>query len=404
MRAVSTDREVRSYPLSEAHRLDLDPAYDHIREHEPLCRVRLPYGGDAWLVTRHEDVRTVFSDPRFSRAAGLGRDEPRASVATTPRGMMDMDPPDLTRVRKLVTGAFTPRRVERLRSRALEIANNLVDRVHEAGAPAELVADFAHHLPITMICELLGIPVIDRQEFREWSTAFVSGSSLTAEQRQAALDQLLAYIAELVRHRRQHPSDDLLGALVMAADEQGRLTEPELLMLGTGLLSAGYETTTNQIPIFVYTLLIHPGQLRLVRADPGLVASAVEELMRYVPLAASVGIPRWAVADVRLSGGTVMAGEPIYADRTAANRDPRVFVDPHRLDVTRHPNPHIGFGYGFHHCLGAQLARMELQVSLTVLLRRLPGLAFAVAEDDLVWRTGTVLRSLEALPVTWEAA
>jgi cytochrome P450 len=402
MRAVSTDCEVRSYPFAEAHRLDVDPVYDHIREHEPLCRVRLPYGGDAWLVTRHEDVRAVLVDPRFSRAAGLGRDEPRASVATPPRGMMDMDPPDLTRLRKLVTSAFTARRVERLRTRALAIATELVDRMIETGAPADLVKDFAQTLPITMICELLGIPVSDRKDFRAWAGAFVSGEALTAEQRNLGLGNLIGYMGELVRKRRDTPSDDLLGALVVARDGHGKLSEEELLMLAVGLLSAGYETTANQIPIFAYVLLTHPGQLQLLSAQPSLVPSAVEELMRYVPLGATVGIPRWAVADVQLSGGTIQAGEPVYADRTAANRDPRVFVDPHKLDITRQPNPHIGFGHGIHHCLGAQLARLELQVSLSVLLDRLPGLTLAVDEEDLAWRKGVTLRGLVALPVAWK--
>jgi cytochrome P450 len=323
-------------------------------------------------------------------------------VATPPRGMMDMDPPDLTRLRKLVTSAFTARRVERLRTRALAVATGLVDRMIETGGPADLVEDFARTLPITMICELLGIPVSDRKDFRTWATAFVSGSSLTAEERTASLGNLMAYMAELVRERREQPSDDLLGALVAARDGQGKLTEEELLLLAVGLLTAGYETTANQIPIFTYVLLTHPGQLGLLLSQPSLVPSAVEELMRFVPLAATVGIPRWAVADVRLSGGTVMAGEPIYADRTAANRDPRVFDEPHKLDITRQPNPHVGFGHGIHHCLGAQLARLELQVSLSVLLDRLPGLTLAVDEDDLVWREGVTLRGLVGLPVAWK--
>jgi cytochrome P450 len=398
MRAVHHDCAVQSYPFTEPRGLELDPRYAHARENEPLCPVRLPYGEDAWLVTRHADVRTVLVDPRFSRAAGLTRDEPRVSEDVPQRGMMDMDPPNLTRLRRLVAGAFTARRVERLRTRCLAVANSLVDQM--SGPTVDLVADFGLPLPVTMICELLGVPAGDRTDFQLWSQAFVSTTSMSAQQRNACVGQLMDYMAGLVRLRRSEPSDDLLGALVAARDGQGRLTEDELLFLAAGLLAAGYETTATQIPNFVYTLLTHPAQLDLLRSRPELVASAVEEMMRFVPLTATVSIPRWAVQDVELSGGVIGAGEPVFASRSAANRDPRVFRDPDSLDITRQPNPHVGFGYGIHHCLGAQLARLELQVAVSVLLDRLPGLQFAASEVELSWRTGNALRGLVALPIT----
>jgi cytochrome P450 len=398
MRVVPTDHHVWSYPFAEADRLGLNPRYEYVREHEPLCRVRLPYGGDAWLVTRHQDVRTVLSDQRFSRAAGLTREEPRVSVDTPQRGMLDMDPPDLTRLRRLVAGAFTARRVERLRARALIIATELADAIAARGS-ADLVEDFALPLPVTMICELLGVPVDDRDDFQLWSKAFLSTTGMLPEQRMACVGRLMEYVAGLVDQRRSHPADDLLGALVAARDGQGSLEEDELLFLAAGLLAAGYETTATQIANFVYVLLTHPEQLRLLRARPDLVASAVEELMRFVPLTAAVTVPRWALQDVELAGGTIHAGEAVFASRSAANRDPRVFSDPGRLDLTRQVNPHMGFGHGIHHCLGAQLARLELRVALSVLLDRLPGLRFATAEANLAWHTGNALRGLVALPV-----
>jgi cytochrome P450 len=405
MRAVSTDCDKWSYPFNDPHRLELDPMYEYVREHEPLCRVRLPYGEDAWLVTRHEDVRTVLVDPRFSRAAGLNRDEPRVTEDIPQRGMMDMDPPNLTRLRRLVAGAFTARRVERLRTRALVVASELALDLVSAGSPADLVESFAFPLPVTMICELLGVPPADRGDFAVWSAAFVSTTSMTPERRNACVAQLMDYMAGLVRESRSRPrsapADDLLGALVAARDGHGKLSEDELLFLAAGLLAAGYETTATQIPNFVYALLTHPDQLELLRARPELVGCAVEELMRFVPITATVSIPRWAVADVELSGGTVRAGEPVFASRSAANRDPRAFREPNRLDVSRQHNPHVGFGHGIHHCLGAQLARLELQVALSVLIDRFPRLRFAVAEEDLCWRTGSALRGLVALPVAW---
>ncbi|SMC61959.1 cytochrome P450 [Kibdelosporangium aridum] len=384
---VSTNREVRSYPFTEYQRLELDPVYDYIRENEPLCRVRLPYGGEAWLVTRHDDVRTVLVDSRFSRAAGVGRDEPRVTPHVQPRGMLDMDPPDLTRLRKLVAGTFTARRVERLRTRAVTVTTDLIDRMVEHES-ADLVGDLAVPLPITMICELLGVPVADRPDFTGWAQTFLTG---------ADTEPLLAYMAGLVGQRRERPTDDLLGALVEARDGYGKLTEHELLFLAAGLLAAGFETTANQIGNSVYAMLTHLGGL----VPPKLVPSAVEELLRFLPLAATVGTPRWAVEDVTLSGGTVRAGEAVFADRSAANRDPRVFRHPHRLDVTRSPNPHVGLGHGIHYCLGAQLARLELQVALATLSERLPELRLGAAQESLTWRTGGALRGLVALPVAW---
>ncbi|MEV4316341.1 cytochrome P450 [Actinocrispum sp. NPDC049592] len=390
---------MRSYPFGPAQRLELHPLYGYVREHEPLCRVRLPFGEDGWLVTRHQDVRAVYTDPRFSRAAGIGRDEPRVTEYIPPRGIMDMDPPHLTRLRRLVAGAFTARRVERLRTRAVTIATELADRLVDAGPPADLVEDFGVPLPVTMICELLGVPVEDRSEFRVYAEAFVSGTSLSGEERAGYVAKLMAYFAGLVRRRREEPTDDLLSALVAARDGQGRLSEDELLFLAAGLLGAGFETTATMIPNFVFELLTHPDQLALLLSRRELVPSAVEELMRFVPLATGPAIPRWALEDVSLSGGVVPAGSAVFASRSAANRDPSVFRDPDTLDITRQPNPHMGFGHGIHHCLGAQLARLELAVALEVLLDRLPGLEFAVPPRDLTWRMGNALRALATLPV-----
>ena len=245
------------------------------------------------------------------------------------------------------------------------------------------IEDFALPLPITVICELLGVPVEDRVDFRLWSDAFLSTTRFTPEQVTEYVGRMRAYMAGLIAEHRETPRDDLIGALVTARDEQDRLSEEELLAMAEGILVAGHETTASQIPNFVYTLLTHPEQLAAVRADPGLIPQAVEELMRYVPLGGGAGSARYALEDVELGGVTVRAGEPVVVALQSANRDESIYADPDTLDVHRREASHVGFGHGPHHCLGAQLARMELQVALGALLQRLPGLRFAGTEQDI---------------------
>jgi cytochrome P450 len=270
-----------------------------------------------------------------------------------------------------------------------------------AGPPADLMDAFAVPFPSTVVNEMLGVTVDDRGQFRRWSEALLSTTALTPQQRAEYVGNLSAYMAGMVEQRRREPTDDLLGAMVAARDEQDRLSESELIEVSVGLLAAGFETTTTQIGNAVYALLTHPDQLALLRSGPELVTDAVEELMRFIPLTAGAPMARYAAEDVRLSGGVVRAGDPVLVHRAAASRDPAVFPDPDRLDLTRGASPHLGFGHGIHHCLGAQLARMELQVALRSLLDRFPGLRFAVDEADLQWKTGMALRGLRVLPLAW---
>jgi cytochrome P450 len=395
--------EVRAYPFGIAEALTIDPMYSWLQEHEPLARVKLPYGDEGWLLTRFADVRTAISDPRFSLAEATVRDTPRLAPQRAGAILTDLDPPEHTRLRRLVAKAFTVRRVEQLRARAEQIAGELLDDLVRAGPPADLVHRFAVPLPGLMICELLGVPYADRGRFREWVGAFMSVTALTVEQRFEQMGQLAAYLGMLAAQRRDTPTDDdLLGALVVASDEGDRLTEDEVVQLTLLILAAGYESTASQLVNFTYALLTHPDQLALLRERPELMPNAVEELLRWVPLAAaSDSLPRYALVDVELSGGTVAAGEPVLIAWNIANRDPRVFDNPDRLDITREPKPHVRFGHGAHHCLGAPLARMDLQVGLAVLLARLPGLRLAVAEHQLEWKTGMAIRGPVALPIAW---
>jgi cytochrome P450 len=398
----TADQVPRSYPFSRI-RLEPDPQYAELRRSEPVSRVQLPYGPQAWLVTSYPLTRVVLSDARFSRAAAVGRDNPRetpADVSQVAESILSMDPPEHTRIRKLVGKAFTPRRVEELRPRAADIASGLLDDVIAAGPPADLVDSFSFALPAIMICELLGIPEDDRHTFRGWADATVSGTVATPVQEQDAYLNLVGYLGGLVAQRRAHPGDDLLTGLVQARDHDDQLSEPELLVLAMALLVAGYETTARQITNMTYTLLTNPPQMQQLRQQPELLPAAVEEMLRFNVFGSAIN-PRIATTDVELGDVLVRAGEPVLCSRASANRDEKVFSHADELDFGRGRNPHVAFGYGPHFCLGANLARMELQVALGTILSRLPRLSIAVPEANLTWHEGTMMRGLAALPVTW---
>jgi cytochrome P450 len=398
----STRQKPHSYPFNRSDSLDLDSRYAQLREAEPMSRVQLPYGDEAWLATRYEDARVVLGDPRFSRAESLRHDEPRTSPERDQvGGILAMDPPEHSRVRRLATKAFTQRGVESLRPKAQEVADQLVDRMVELGSPLDLVENFAVPLPVTMICTLLGVPVADQHLFRVWSEAFVSVTALSPEQAQEYRGNLWGYMAGLLSERTKEPKDDLLSGLAQARDSDDRFSEDEILQLASGLLAAGHETTTTQIPNFVYTLLDHPDEFARLCTEPELVPQAVEELMRYVPLGIGSAFPRYATEDVELGGVLIKAGEPVLASLGSANRDETAFPDPDTLDVARPAGAHIGFGHGVHHCLGAPLARMELQVALGTITRRFPKLSLAVSAEALQWKMGTFMRSFAELPVAW---
>ncbi|AFU03422.1 cytochrome P450 [Nocardia brasiliensis] len=400
---MTASAEVRRYPFGEPFRLDIDPLYAKLRREEPITRVQLPYGGAGWLVTRYEDVKLVLADQRFSRSAAVEREDiPRATPEPARRNsLLSMDPPEHSRLRKLVAKAFTGRRVELLRPRAQEIVDERLAAIERLGPPADLVEQLALPLPVTVICEMLGVPPRDQHRFRDFSDTVLSTTAYTREQIAAARVNLEAYLAELVAQRRAEPTDDLLGALVAARDDEDRLTEDELVNLGIGLLIAGHETTANQLANFTYVLLTNPGQWEMLCARPDSVPAAIEELLRYVQLGSGGSSPRIATEDIELCGVTVRAGEAVFVNTQAANRDEAVFADPETLDLARQHNPHLAFGHGVHHCLGAQLARVELQVALGSLLRRFPTLRLAVPIEDVPWKTGLLVRGPKSLPVSW---
>ncbi|MBB5118268.1 cytochrome P450 [Streptomyces eurocidicus] len=395
---TTTHVEPAAYPFNDPTGLALSELYERARDAQGLLRVRMPYGEPAWLVTRYADARFVLGDRRFSRAAEADHDAPRQSPGRREGGLLSMDPPDHARLRTLATKAFTVHRVERLRPGIRELAEGLLDELVAAGPPADLVEHFALPVPVAVICRLLGVPAGDQPLFREWSDASLSTSSKTTEEFTANQDELRAYMAELVAEHRRRPAEDLMTALIEARDVDDRLSEKELVDLCVGILVAGHETTATQIPNFLCTLLDHPDQFDRLRADPGLIAGAVEELLRFVPLGAAAAFPRYATEDVEVGGTPVRAGEPLLVAVGAANRDALRFTAPDRLDLTREANQHLGFGHGVHHCLGAQLARVELQEALRALVRKMPGLRPA---GDIVWKTQMLVRGPRSMPVTW---
>ncbi|MFC5724298.1 cytochrome P450 [Streptomyces gamaensis] len=395
---TTTHVEPVAYPFNEATDLSLSDLYERARETAGLLRVRMAYGEPAWLATRYADARLVLGDRRFSRAAAAERDEPRPTPGRREPGILGMDPPDHTRLRTLVTKAFTVHRVERLRPGIRAMAEELLDALIAAGPPADLVEHFALPLPVAVICRLLGVPEEDRPKFREWSDDALSTSPLTTEEMAVSQNELRAYMATLVAEHRKRPAEDLMTALIEARDRDDRLSERELIDLCVGILVAGHETTATQIPNFLLTLLDHPGELERLRADPSLVAGAVEELLRFVPLGVGASQPRYATEDVEVGGTLVRAGEPVLVAVGAANRDGLRFTAAERLDIGREGNQHLGFGHGVHHCLGAPLARLELQEALRALVTRMPGIHPA---GDVVWKTEMLVRGPRSMPVGW---
>lgn len=399
---AATDQEIPAYPFSPPQRLDTDPRYTRLREEQPLVRVHMPYGGDAWIATRYEDVRTVLADQRFSRAETVGRDVPRVfPLIQYDPSILGMDPPEHTRLRTVVTKAFTVRRVDDLKPRIQEIIDGLVDAMIDSGSPADLTQALAWPLPIVVICELLGVPVEDRDRFRHWTDLMVALGGVDHTEIDQARIAMNEYLGQLIEKRKVEPTDDLLGQLVQGKEKDDRLSDIELITFGVTLLIAGHETTANQTGNFVYLLLQDRTLWDSLVAEPDLVPAAVEELMRYVPLAASAGFARMATEDVQLGGQLVRKGDAVFAELNSANRDAGVFDHPDEIDFHRPNNQHVGFGHGVHHCLGAPLARLELRMALGTLVRRLPGLRLAVPADEVVFRADRLVRGATALPVAW---
>lgn len=394
---------VPAYPFPDDGRPGIPEEFDRLRAECPVQRARLPFGGEGWLVSRHADVRTVLGDPRFSRAATVDADIPRTTQwRTRPGNLMAMDPPDHTRVRRLVAGAFSRKGVQRLRPRTTEIVEELIRDMRAAGPPADLVAHFAAPLPVTVICELLGVPFAQWHLFRDYSETLLSGATTSPEEVAHASAALHAFLTEHVASRRREPRDDLLSDIIRAGSgEDAPLTAHELVSLGVTILVAGHETTAQAIANYVHSLLTRGRWADLAARPPERLPTAVNELLRYVPIGGPETLPRVATEDVEMAGTVIRAGDTVLPVIGSANLDDAVFSRPHELDMERTANPHLSFGFGPHFCLGAQLALMELEVGLGALLREFPGLRLAVPEAAVAWRTNNLVRGPRELPVDW---
>ncbi|MFD6160878.1 cytochrome P450 [Nocardia sp. NPDC060256] len=396
-------------------RADPYPIYAELRADRPALRLQLPDGRDAWLLTRYADVESVLTDrDRFSTQSFLGQEGSAIPAHLSNvymlfnEIMLGKDPPEHTRLRKLVQKTFTTRLVERLRPNVVDLAEHLLDNVFERARATgerrmEVIADYAFPIPVTIIMDLLGIPEAGRADIRKWSTALASfdGSLEQAELIVTEVDAFVDYLRKLVQDKRNTPAEDLISALAVVEDDGDRLSEDDLLAMIYVLIFAGHETTLHLIGNGTRALLTHRAEFEKLRRDPALIDRAVEELLRYDP---PVEVPRAriAVENVDLAGVTIEQGDVVLVGIASANRDPEAFDDAGALNISRTDNRHLGFGKGIHVCIGLALARLEARIAFEVLVRRMPELRLAVPADELELRPGGIfLRGLAALPVTF---
>ncbi|GGX00684.1 cytochrome P450 [Streptomyces noursei] len=383
-----------------------DPPRDltRLREGRPVSPLVFPDGHEGWLVTGYDAVRQLMADTRFSSRQDIGvlhlpYETPGMPAMTEPSPQVPglfvaMDPPDHTRLRRKLTGAFTVRRMKQLEAHIGDIVERQLDEMARLAPPVDLVKEFALPVPSLVICELLGVPYEDRETFQA-NSAQILVKDQSLEEKMAAYDGLTRYLAELVTRKRAEPGEDILSDL--ARDED--LAVEELVGIAFLLLLAGHETTANMLALGTFALLEHPEQLAALRADPELLPDAVEELLRHLSVADI--FYRYATEDIELAGETIGRGSTVVVALSAANRDPRRFDDPDTLDVHRRARGHLSFGHGVHQCLGQQLARVEMRAGFGGLLRRFPTLELAVPAGEVRLRTDMSIYGVHALPVTW---
>ena len=389
-------------PMDPAFIEDPYPTYHLLRSEDPVHHNPLGF----WVLTRYDDVVAALRDPRLTKepiaafvAARTGAPAPAGGLS-----MLDRDPPDHTRLRGLVNKAFTPRVVEKLRPDIQDVVDGLLAKVEDAHS-MDLMEEFAFPIPVIVICQMLGVPVEDRERFKKWGLDIARGldaimlppDSDVARRSTAARQELAEYFRHLIAERRTSPRDDLLSGLIAAEESGDKLSETELLATCILLLVAGHETTVNLIGNGTLALLRHPEQLRRLREEPGLIGSAVEELLRFDgPVQRTARVPS---EDITIAGRTIPKGDMVLPFIGAADRDPAQFPDPDRLDLGRTDNRHIAFGWGIHFCIGAPLARVEGQIAISALARKLPKLALAAEKPE--HRLSLTLRGLKTLPVSF---
>ncbi|MFF4249781.1 cytochrome P450 [Streptomyces sp. NPDC001663] len=391
---------VRHWPALDLAGTEFDPVLAEFMREGPLTRISLPHGeGWAWLATRYEDVKLITNDPRFSRTEVTRRQVTRLAPNFAPRpgSLAWADQPDHNRLRKPVAGAFTVSAMKRLRPRAQEILDELVEGVLRDGPPADLVERVLEPFPITVVSEVMGVPAEDRERVHAWTRQIISTSG-GSEAADRAKKGLYGWITDTIRARAHSTTEDVYSLLGVAV-RRGEISEEEAVGLA-GPLQIGGEAVTHNCGQMLYLVLTRP-ELRARMLEPEARGPVLDELLRYIPHRASVGLARIALEDVDLHGHRISAGDPVYVSYLAANRDPEVFPDPDRIDADRDPKPHLAFGNGTHYCTGALLARMQTELLVDTLLDRLPDLRLAVPADQVVWRRKTMIRGPQTLPVTW---
>jgi len=386
-------------PRFRSHPYDF---YARLRRENPVLQVMVPDGSTAWLITRYDDALAALKDKRLSKdIANLNEKPPWVPSALQPlaRNMLDLDDPDHARLRTLVHKAFTPKLIETLRTSIATLTEDLISAAKPRGR-MDLIADFALPLPVAVISGMLGVPKHERHKFHRWSSAIVSSQSskIGALKALPRVFFFLRYIRRFVHLKSVQPENDLTSALIQADEAGDKMSVNELLAMIFLLLVAGHETTVNLLGNGMLALLTHPDQMSKLRDDPTLVSSAIEEMLRF-DSPVEMATERYTRESVHYSGTTIPAGARIYVVIASANRDEQQFERANEFDITRANNRHLSFGMGAHYCLGAPLARLEGQIAVTALLRRLPNLRLRVPADEIKWKPGLVLRGVKSLPV-----
>jgi cytochrome P450 len=378
------------------------PTYNEIRKKDPIFRFLMPTGQYAWIITKHKDATEILSDSRFITNFEQSHVDkqpipPHREIIS--RNLLNVNPSDHRRLRRLVQKAFTPRMVENLRGRIDEISNELLDKVRNKGE-MKLIEDFAFPLPIIVICEMLGVPIKDQDKFHKWSSILMEGVNNPdfSKKSDKVLIEFVDYLKELIAQKRNNLQKDLISDLISVEDEGDVLTQHELYALIFVLIIAGHETTVNLIGNGILALLEYPEQKEKLQHQPELIHSAIEEILRYDgPV--EVSNVRWATEDIEFKGKHIKKGEMILISFSSANRDSQQFPNPDQLDITREANNHIAFGKGVHYCVGAPLARLEGEIAIGTLMRRMPNLRLNTDFNSLEWRSGMIIRGLKEIPL-----
>ena len=403
---TTSTSELLAYPFGPPDGLTVDPIYRELQSKRPI-QVTFPFGEPVWLATQYEDCRMVYGDRRFMRSLGLTHDMPGlfdGELIKNPDLLLNMDPPEQTRIRRLASGAFSPGRIAKLEEQIQGHVDDLWDDVEAAGPGADFMDLFAPKLPARVMSDILGVPSRDEaEEFARLVDQMV-GPGVDPEVRAAANVRIHGFITGLIASRREHPTDDVLQVLVDARDGDDKLTESELESTALGLWLGGVDTTHYEVGSMVFTLLSHPERFQELLDDHSLIPAALEELWRWIPSHKyGVFFPRWASEDLELpSGQPIKAGEPVYPEHTVANRDESVF--PHGWEIDFHrvePQPHLTFAHGAHHCMGSHLARLEVRLAITTMIERFPTLQLTVAPEDVAWEETSMLRGAKSLPLAW---